>query len=69
MINDYLHLAPRFVRNFFQSNEEAIASKNMEQYDEIVGMADILGCDHHIALMLNYAFELGDALCTSIVAR
>jgi len=32
-------------------------------------MADILGVDHYIALMLNYAFELGDALCTSIVAR
>lgn len=32
-------------------------------------MAEILGYDTYIILLLNYAFELGDALCTSIVAR
>ena len=69
MIKDYLHLSPRFVRSFFQENEAAIAARNTEVYDEVVGMANILGVETHIALMLNYAFELGDALCTSIVAR
>ena len=69
MVNDYLHLCPRFVRNFFESNEEVIKQRHLENYDEIVGMAGILELDSHILLMLNYAFELGKALCTSIVAR
>jgi len=43
MINDYLHLCPRFVRNFFASNEEVIKQRHLENYDEIVGMAAILG--------------------------
>jgi hypothetical protein len=69
MIDDYLHLLPRFVRNFFLDNEDIIASRNPEIYQEIVGMANVLGLETYIALALNYAFELGDALCTSIVAR
>jgi len=69
MVNDYLLLAPRFVRNFFRDNEEAIAARNMEQYDEVVGIANVLEMETALGLMLNYAFEIGDALCTSIVAR
>jgi hypothetical protein len=40
-----------------------------EYYAEIQSMAQILGFDTHLVLMLNYAFELDQALCTSIVAR
>lgn len=69
MCDDYLHLAPKFVRTFFQSNEEVIKQRHIENYEEITGMATILGYDSYIMLLLNYAFELGDALCTSIVAR
>jgi len=32
-------------------------------------MASILEFDPYIMLTLNYAFELGDAMCTSIIAR
>jgi len=69
MVNDYLHLCPRFVRSFFESNEDVISQRHLENYDEILGMAGILDLESHILLMLNYAFELGKALCTSIVAR
>lgn len=41
----------------------------MEYFREVVGMAQVLELDTSILFMLNYAFELGDALCTSIVAR
>jgi len=41
----------------------------MEYYREVIGMTQILGIDSSIGLMLNYAFEIGDALCTSVVAR
>jgi len=69
MVNDYLHLCPRFVRSFFESNEDVIKMRHLENYEEITGMATILELDSYILLMLNYAFELGKALCTSIVAR
>jgi len=69
MANDYLHLAPHFIKSFFQSNEEVIKMRHLENYKEIQGMAGVLGYETYIVLLLNYAFELGDALCTSIVAR
>lgn len=69
MMDDYLHLAPRFLRNFFKDNEEVIKLRHLEEYDEIVSIAKIVELDTSIVLMLNYAFELHQALCTSIVAR
>lgn len=43
--------------------------RHLEYYREIVSMANIFGMDTYLLLMLNYAFELKHALCTSIVAR
>ena len=69
MMNDYLHLAPPFLRNFFRDNEEAIKQKHMDIYAEIVSIAEIVEIEIDLVLMLNYAFELHQALCTSIIAR
>jgi len=65
----YLHLAPHFLRNFFIENEDIIAKFYPEQYAEVVSMAKIVEVEPYLLLMLNYAFELHQALCTSIVAR
>jgi len=69
MINEYEHLTPGFIRNFFKDNEQVIKLRHMQEYEEIVSMAGLLGMDTYMLLMLNYAFELKQALCTSIVAR
>lgn len=69
MMDDYLHLAPRFLRNFFKDNEEVIKLRHLEEYAEIVSISNIVELDTYLVLMLNYAFELHQALCTSIVAR
>jgi len=68
-VNDYMHLAPGFVRSFFKDDENVIKLRHLEYYREIVGIAKVLEVDSSIILMMNYAFELGDALCTSVVAR
>jgi hypothetical protein len=39
-----------------------------ERYDEITGMADILGVESHIAIMINYVYEF-TSFCTSVIAR
>ncbi len=69
MMDDYLHLAPPFLRNFFRDNEEVIKQKHLDIYAEIVSIAEIVEIETSLVLMLNYAFELHQALCTSIVAR
>jgi len=69
MMNDYLHLVPRFIRNFFKDNEDVIGAAHPSEYEEIKSFASILELDTYVVLLLNYAFEIGDALCTSIVAR
>jgi hypothetical protein len=43
--------------------------RHHEYFEEIEGYAAGLGFDPSLLLMLNYAFELDKALCTSIVAR
>jgi hypothetical protein len=35
MADDYLHLAPGFVRDFFQKNENIIKLRHKENYEEI----------------------------------
>ena len=69
MFKDYLHLAPRFIRNFFKDNEDVIKLRHLDIYREITSISEILEMDTYLVLMLNYAFELDKALCTSIVAR
>jgi len=69
MADDYLHLVPGFVRSFFESNEQVIKLRHMGNYEEIQSISNIIGFNSYVMLMLNYAFELGDALCTSIIAR
>ena len=69
MIEDYLHLAPKFVQNFFESNINVIRVRNLEHYKEVVGISQILGQESWKVYMLNNAFEIEKALCTSIVAR
>jgi hypothetical protein len=69
MVDDYLHLLPGFVRGFFEKNENIIKLRHKENYEEVISMSEILGFNSYILLALNYAFELGKALCTSVVAR
>eukprot|EP00350_Pseudokeronopsis_sp_OXSARD2_P013931 CAMPEP_0170542488 /NCGR_PEP_ID=MMETSP0211-20121228/1888_1 /TAXON_ID=311385 /ORGANISM="Pseudokeronopsis sp., Strain OXSARD2" /LENGTH=309 /DNA_ID=CAMNT_0010845559 /DNA_START=196 /DNA_END=1125 /DNA_ORIENTATION=- len=69
MIDDYMKLAPGFVRNFFKSNMDVIKLRHLDNYREIEGMSTILGKETWEVFMLNYAFEIYKALCTSIVAR
>jgi len=69
MADDYLHLVPGFVRSFFESNQDVIRLRHKENSEEIDSISQIIGFDSYVMLMLNYAFELGDALCTSIIAR
>mmetsp|Transcript_38497 Transcript_38497/g.28337 ORF Transcript_38497/g.28337 Transcript_38497/m.28337 type:complete len:130 (+) Transcript_38497:157-546(+) len=69
LIADYLHLAPGFIRNFFKSNMDIIKLRHIEHYREIEGVAAILGQETWVVFMLNWAYELGEVLCTSIVAR
>mmetsp|Transcript_19608 Transcript_19608/g.14322 ORF Transcript_19608/g.14322 Transcript_19608/m.14322 type:complete len:191 (-) Transcript_19608:463-1035(-) len=69
LMNAYLHLAPKFIQNFFEDNIDTIKLRHLEHYREIAGMAETIGIDVTTAFMLNYAYELADVLCTSIVAR
>jgi hypothetical protein len=69
MCDDYLHLTPGFVRDFFEKHENIIKMRHLGNYEEVVSIANIIEMPTYITLMLNYAFELGDALCTSVVAR
>jgi len=69
MINSYLALVPKFIRSFFDSNEDVIQLRHEEYYHEVLGLSDVLGLNTSTLFMLNYAFELSKALCTSIVAR
>mmetsp|Transcript_40076 Transcript_40076/g.29572 ORF Transcript_40076/g.29572 Transcript_40076/m.29572 type:complete len:175 (+) Transcript_40076:159-683(+) len=69
LFNMYLHLVPRFVRNFFYDNLDVMAARNLEHFREIKGAAELIGVDTALAYMLNNAYEMGDVLCTSIVAR
>mmetsp|Transcript_20933 Transcript_20933/g.20006 ORF Transcript_20933/g.20006 Transcript_20933/m.20006 type:complete len:159 (-) Transcript_20933:95-571(-) len=69
LVDDYMHLVPRFLRNFFESNMDVIKVRNLQHYREVDGIAKIVGKETWVIFMLNYAFELSDVLCTSIVAR
>jgi hypothetical protein len=69
MIDDYMHLVPRFMKNFFADNIDVIKLRHLQYYKEIMGIATILEYDSTEVFMLNYAFELYKALCTSILAR
>jgi len=69
MLNDFVHLSPRFIRDFFEDHSKFINLRHHEYYEEVQGYAAALGFEASLLLMLNYAFELGEALCTSIVAR
>eukprot|EP00349_Pseudokeronopsis_sp_Brazil_P005596 CAMPEP_0202959456 /NCGR_PEP_ID=MMETSP1396-20130829/3633_1 /ASSEMBLY_ACC=CAM_ASM_000872 /TAXON_ID= /ORGANISM="Pseudokeronopsis sp., Strain Brazil" /LENGTH=366 /DNA_ID=CAMNT_0049678015 /DNA_START=18 /DNA_END=1115 /DNA_ORIENTATION=+ len=69
MVDDYMHLAPRFIRNFFKSNMDVIKLRHLDNYREIEGISAILERETWEIFMLNYAFEIYKALCTSIVAR
>lgn len=69
MFNEYLHLCPRIIREVFADHQRFIKMRHHEYYEEVQGYAEALGFDPNLLLMLNYAFELDKALCTSIVAR
>ena len=69
MIQDYLHLAPRFIRDIFKDGELELKLLHPDEYKEIESIAKILEQETYIVLMLNYAYEIGEVLCTSIVAK
>jgi len=69
MIDDYMHLVPRFLRTFFETNLDVIKLRHMERFREVEGIAAILEQETWLVYLLNYAYELSKVLCTSIVAR
>jgi len=67
-LDKYLPLFPDAVVTLFEYLDWSIWYYHEERYDEISGMADVLGVDSHIAIMVNYVYEF-TSFCTSVIAR
>eukprot|EP00350_Pseudokeronopsis_sp_OXSARD2_P000535 CAMPEP_0170565786 /NCGR_PEP_ID=MMETSP0211-20121228/79407_1 /TAXON_ID=311385 /ORGANISM="Pseudokeronopsis sp., Strain OXSARD2" /LENGTH=284 /DNA_ID=CAMNT_0010886753 /DNA_START=172 /DNA_END=1024 /DNA_ORIENTATION=- len=54
MIDAYMHLVPRFLRTFFESNLDVIKVRHLERFREVEGIAHILEQETWLVYLLNY---------------
>ena len=68
ILDDYFTIIPDILVTIFKYGGFLIEYQQPEYYQEIVGMASVLGIETSKALVANYIYEVS-AYCTSIVAR
>lgn len=68
LLDKYQPLFPSAVVTAFKYLDWTIKWYHAERYQEIQGIAEVLGAEDHIVLMVNYVYEF-TSYCTSIIAK
>lgn len=68
LVHKYEPMFPTFVFNTFKYLDWGIRWYHPERYDEISGIAEEIGVNPSLALMLNYIYEFS-SFCTSMIAK
>jgi hypothetical protein len=68
LLDKYEPMFPTAIVALFKYLDWTIWWYHSERYEEISGMAEVIGADPHIVIMVNYVYEF-QSFCTSLIAK